>query len=248
MMQGIEAIWVVYGVVALLALLIAWRLLSRGKSTRDRAYKPDVLDEGQAPAARNQALIDAAPAAQVVMPPVMSDALGGMGEIVAVAAQEEVEEARVVAVAPPPPPPPPPPAPAAEPEVIAEPVVIPELEEVPSPALTAIEQQRPDAVIEPVVKPEPAPEPASGPAPAPASTADDLSKIKGLGPKLQTLLPTLGLSTYTQIAALSEADLAALDAKLGPFAGRPARDGWVEQAKYLASGDVAGFEARFGKV
>ena len=130
--------------------------------------------------------------------------------------------------------------------MIAEPVVIPELEEVPSPALTAIEQQRPDAVIEPAVKPEPAPELA--PPPAPASTADDLSRIKGLGPKLQTLLPTLGLSTYAQIAALSEADLAVLDPKLGPFAGRPARDGWVEQAQYLASGDVAGFEARFGKV
>ncbi|MDL2353385.1 MAG: hypothetical protein QFC78_11140, partial [Pseudomonadota bacterium] len=102
MMQGIEASWVVYGVVALLALLIAWRLLSRGKSTRDRSYKPDVLDQGQAPAARNQALIDAAPAARVVMPPIMSDALGGMGEIVARAAQEEVEEAKVVEVAPPP--------------------------------------------------------------------------------------------------------------------------------------------------
>ena len=43
-------------------------------------------------------------------------------------------------------------------------------------------------------------------------------------------------------------DLVKLDAQLGPFAGRPARDGWVEQAKYLAAGDVAGFEARFGKV
>ena len=75
-----------------------------------------------------------------------------------------------------------------------------------------------------------------------------MSKIKGLGPKLQQLLPGLGLSTYAQIAALSEADLAALDPKLGPFAGRPARDGWVEQAKYLAAGDVAGFEAQFGKV
>ena len=105
---------------------------------------------------------------------------------------------------------------------------------------------RRSTVIDPAVKPEPAPELA--PPPAPASTADDLSRIKGLGPKLQTLLPTLGLSTYAQIAALSEADLAVLDPKLGPFAGRPARDGWVEQAQYLASGDVAGFEARFGKV
>lgn len=77
---------------------------------------------------------------------------------------------------------------------------------------------------------------------------DDLGRIKGLGPKLQTLLPTLDITTFAQIAAMSEADLADLDPKLGPFAGRPARDGWVEQAKYLATGDVAEFEARFGKV
>ena len=209
MIAGIEPQWLVYGVVALLALLIAWRMLSRGKNARDRSYKPDVLDEGQAPAARNQALIDAAPAAQVVMPPVMSDALGGMGEIVARAAQDKVADARVVEVAPPPAPLP---EQKPEPEVLA----VPELE--PAPVSVA------------------------------DTTADDLSKIKGLGPKLQTLLPTLGLSSYAQIAALSEADLATLDPKLGPFAGRPTRDGWVEQAKYLAAGDVAGFEARFGKV
>ena len=238
MMQGIEASWVVYSVVALLALLIAWRLLSRGKTTRDRAYKPDMLDEGQAPAARNQALIDAAPAAAVVMPPVMSDALGGMGEVVARAAQDEVEEARVLEVAPPPPPPPPASAPAPEPEVIERPGSMPGLDEAPSPEQTAVGTQAPDAVI--------APEPE--PAPAAATSADDLSKIKGLGPKLQALLPTLGFSTYAQIAALTEADLAVLDPKLGPFAGRPTRDGWVEQAQYLAAGDVAGFEARFGKV
>ena len=241
MIAGIETQWLVYGVVALLALLIAWRLLSApGKRTRDRAYKPDVLDEGQAPAARNQALIDAAPAAQVVMPPVISDALGGMGEAVAVAAQDEVEEARVVKAAPPPPP-----APAPEHEVIAAPVAMPGLDEAASPEQTALEEQSPDAVAE--VPPQPSPAPAAPVASARAS-ADDLSKIKGLGPKLQTLLPTLGLCTYAQIAALSEADIAALDPKLGPFTGRPARDGWVEQAKYLAAGDVAGFEARFGKV
>ena len=240
MIAGIEPQWLVYGVVALLALLIAWWLLARGKSTRDRSYKPDVLDEGQAPAARNQALIDAAPAAQVVMPPVMSDALGGMGEVVAVAAQDEVLEARLAKVAPPPPP-----ATAPEPEVIAASVAMPGLDEAASPEQTALEEQSPDAVAE--VAPEPLLAPAAPVATARAS-ADDLSKIKGLGPKLQTLLPTLGLITYAQIAALSEADLAALDPKLGPFAGRPTRDGWVEQAKYLAAGDVAGFEARFGKV
>ena len=253
MIAGIEPQWLVYGVVALLALLIVWRMLAApGKRTRDRAYKPDVLDEGQAPAARNQALIDAAPAAQVVMPPVISDALGGMGEVVAVAAQDEVLEAGVAQVAPPPPPPAPVANTAPVPEIIATPVATPGLDKAASPEQTAVEEQSPDAVAEVAPEPTPAFEPAlvavvAPVAPAPA-TADDLSKIKGLGPKLQTLLPTLGLSTYAQIAALTEVDLAALDPKLGPFAGRPTRDGWVEQAKYLAAGDIAGFEARFGKV
>ena len=92
-------------------------------------------------------------------------------------------------------------------------------------------------------EPAPEPDPISD-----SGGADDLSRIKGLGPKLQALLPTLGLSTFAQIAALTEADLVALDGKLGAFAGRPAKDNWVEQARFLASGDVAGFEARFGKV
>ena len=47
---------------------------------------------------------------------------------------------------------------------------------------------------------------------------------------------------------MTDADLAALDSKLGPFAGRPAKDNWVEQARYLASGDVSGFEAQFGRI
>ena len=236
MIDMLEANWLVYGGVALLALLIAWRLLARsGKRTRVREYQPDVLDEGVAPAARNQALIDAAPAAQVVLPPVMSDALGGMGEIVARAAQAEVKAARAVeVVAPPLPPPTPAPVPERrpEPEVIAEPVPMPGMDQPASPDQTADEEQHPDSVGESEIAP----------------AGDDLSKIKGLGPKLQTLLPSLGLSTYAQIAALSEADLVKLDTQLGPFAGRPARDGWVEQAQYLVAGDVAGFEARFGKV
>ncbi len=242
---AIETNWLIYGGIAVLALLIAWWLLARDKTTRDRAYQPDVLDEGQGPAARNQALIDAAPAAQIVMPPVMSDALGGLGEIVAKAAQDEVAQARVAEVVPPPPATMPDRQP--EPEVLAEPIAIPELEEVPSPEQTQQEVQTPDAVIRAEAAPARV-EPVVAAVPSVPAARDDLSKIKGLGPKLQQLLPGLGLSTYAQIAALSEADLAALDPKLGPFAGRPARDGWVEQATYLAVGDVAGFEAQFGKV
>ena len=78
--------------------------------------------------------------------------------------------------------------------------------------------------------------------------ADDLTRIKGLGPKLAGLLRGLGIARFDQIAGWSEADVARIDAQLGAFEGRIARDNWIEQARYLAAGDVAGFEARFGKV
>ena len=83
---------------------------------------------------------------------------------------------------------------------------------------------------------------------APVGEADDLTRIKGLGPKLATLLRGLGIARLDQIAGWSEADVARIDAQLGTFQGRIARDNWIEQARYLAAGDVAGFEARFGKV
>ena len=87
------------------------------------------------------------------------------------------------------------------------------------------------------------------PVPAAATgEADDLTRIKGLGPKLATLLRGLGIARFDQIAGWSEADVARIDAQLGTFQGRIARDNWIEQACYLAAGDVAGFEARFGKV
>ena len=35
---------------------------------------------------------------------------------------------------------------------------------------------------------------------------------------------------------------------MGAFKGRITRDRWVEQARYLAAGDIAGFEVTFGKL
>lgn len=179
MLELIEANATVLGVVLIAALLVAWWLFGRATSApRRREYKPDVLDEGVGPAQRNQALIDAPPAAQVITPLPGAGTLGGVAEAVAVGAQDVVEEAAALH----------------------------------------------------------------------AGEGDDLSRIKGLGPKLQALLPTLGITTFAQIAALSEADLDALDARLGTFAGRPRKDAWTEQARFLAKGDVAGFEGKFGKV
>jgi len=91
--------------------------------------------------------------------------------------------------------------------------------------------------------------PAPTPAPAvPSGAADDLKRIKGVGPKLVALLHGLGVTTFAQIAAWEEADIDRVDAQLGSFAGRVRRDSWIEQAKLLAADDIAGFEAKFGKV
>lgn len=104
-------------------------------------------------------------------------------------------------------------------------------------------------VAEPIaVAPAPEPIPTSPAVTSPASDSDDLLKLKGVGPKLNSLLIELGVIRYAQIAGWSDADIAAIDAKLGNFKGRPVRDQWVDQAKYLAAGDVAGFEAKYGKI
>lgn len=77
---------------------------------------------------------------------------------------------------------------------------------------------------------------------------DDLLRIKGVGPKLARILIDMGVTHYSQIAAFSPSDVAALDDRLGAFSGRIARDNWVEQARLLAAGDVASFEAKFGSL
>ena len=78
--------------------------------------------------------------------------------------------------------------------------------------------------------------------------ADELTRLKGVGPKLAAMLNEQGITRYEQLASMDDAQLAALDARLGTFKGRLARDRVPEQARYLASGDTAGFEATFGKL
>lgn len=90
--------------------------------------------------------------------------------------------------------------------------------------------------------------PAAKPAKAAAKGPDNLLLIKGLGPKLNTMLKDLGVTQFSQIAGWSAADIAQIDSKLGAFAGRIARDNFVDQARLLASGDIAGFEATYGKL
>lgn len=77
-------------------------------------------------------------------------------------------------------------------------------------------------------------------------SADDLTRIKGLGPKLAITLGELGVTRFAQIAEWTEADIDRIDSQLGRFAGRIRRDSWVEQAKYLAADDIESFEQQFG--
>jgi len=101
------------------------------------------------------------------------------------------------------------------------------------------------AAVKPQAAHESAPE--REPAPAAAATGDDLTRIKGLGPKLAALLGELGITAYAQIAAWDGADIERIDAQLGRFKGRITRDQWVEQAQLLGAGDETGFAARFGR-
>jgi len=93
------------------------------------------------------------------------------------------------------------------------------------------------------VMPAPAPE-----AVVPAAGGDDLTRIKGLGPKLVEQLGALGVTSYAQIAAWDDAEINRIDAQLGRFQGRIRRDDWPTQARLLAAGDEGGYEAKFGRL
>ena len=84
--------------------------------------------------------------------------------------------------------------------------------------------------------------------PGASGPPDDLTMLKGVGPKLAATLNGLGIIRFAQLARLSEGDLERLDQHLGPFKGRLERDQVPLQADYLARGDRDGFEQRFGKL
>jgi predicted flap endonuclease-1-like 5' DNA nuclease len=84
--------------------------------------------------------------------------------------------------------------------------------------------------------------------PGASGPPDDLNKLKGVGPKLAALLNERGIRRFDQIAKLSPGQVEALDESLGAFSGRFARDRIVEQADYLARGDLDGYQARFGNL
>ena len=171
MSEVISANWPALVIALVLVVLVAWWLLA--SSRRTRIERTEATRGEDLPAQRNQALIDAAPAAaDIDLPPFTPEVLGAVSEVVAAAAR-------------------------------------------------------------PLHQPLP---------------ADDLKRIKGVGPKLETLLKSLGVTSFSQIAAWDDDEIDRIDAQLGAFAGRIRRDDWPAQARYLAAGDMAGFEQRFGRL
>ncbi len=175
MSELLETYWPLIVGALVLGLAIAWYILRASRRTRVTGDRRDVLDEGMAPAERNRALIDSAPAASpdsVAVPPPTPSGLAGAGAAVSAATAE----------------------------------------------------------------------------PPPAEEEDDLTRIKGLGPKLASQLRGLGVTRFAQIAAWDEAEIDRVDAQLGRFQGRIRRDDWVAQAELLAAGEEAAFARRFGRL
>lgn len=84
--------------------------------------------------------------------------------------------------------------------------------------------------------------------PGASGPPDDLIKLKGVGPKLAEILNERGIRRFDQIAKLSPGQVEALDESLGAFRGRFTRDRIVEQAEYLARGDLDGYKQKFGNL
>jgi predicted flap endonuclease-1-like 5' DNA nuclease len=74
--------------------------------------------------------------------------------------------------------------------------------------------------------------------------ANDLKQIKGVGPKLEVLLHSMGVYHFGQIAGWSAAEVAWMDENLQGFKGRVTRDDWVGQAKALSEGEETEFSKR----
>lgn len=87
-----------------------------------------------------------------------------------------------------------------------------------------------DAALEAGDKPQFLSEPRQG-------GPDDLTRIKGVGPKLAGILRGIGVHHFDQIAAWTDEEVAYMDARLS-FHGRIGREGWIEQAARLAGGDA----------
>jgi NADH-quinone oxidoreductase subunit E len=131
---------------------------------------------------------------------------------------------------------------------------------VPAPVEHAAPRAMPSAAPEPAPAPEATPAAPAAPAAAPDAPsdhtkpalydtpgeggADDLKKIKGVGPKMEQMPNGMGVWHYSQVAGWGPSEVAWVDDNLEGFKGRVSRDNWVEQAKTLAAGGETDFSKK----
>ncbi len=90
-MQFLVDNWLIALLALVAAISVGWYIFHASRRTRITGARRDVLDEGAAPASRNQALIDAAPASakHVPLPPLTPAGMAGVGEVVEAAVEHD---------------------------------------------------------------------------------------------------------------------------------------------------------------
>lgn len=81
-------------------------------------------------------------------------------------------------------------------------------------------------------KAAPAPKAKAKTEPAAAEGSDDLKKLSGVGPAMEKKLVAAGITSYAQVAAWTEEDIARIDEELS-LKGKIEKEGWVAQAAEL---------------
>lgn len=79
-----------------------------------------------------------------------------------------------------------------------------------------------------------------------AGKRDDLTRMRGIDPVMNTRLFGLGVTSFDDIVQLSQEDEMALEQRLSVPAGYITREQWREQASLLRFGKDAEFSERFG--
>ena len=238
MYELVEANWLLILIAFLIGVAIAWYVFNVRRRTRVTADRRDVLDEGAARARRNQAFLDA--------PTQPVDKLADLGPKIGdgpISVRPAADPPGMASL--------PIPGAIAGGETIANliagtPAVIGTAEQDEAAAAMSHDSQEiaaaaptadPDAIgVAPVV------------APAVPAQKDELTRLKGIGPKLAAQLHELGVTRFDQIAVWDDEAIERIDRQLGRFQGRIRRDDWVTQARLLSEGDEAGYQARFGRL
>ena len=80
-----------------------------------------------------------------------------------------------------------------------------------------------------------------------ADGADDLKQIKGVGPKLESMMNKMGIYHFDQVSVWRAKEVKWVDENLEGVKGRVSRDEWVKQAKILAKGGQTAFSKKVAK-